>query len=158
MNQIKVRRQRHLVVIKGNRIYIEFEEVIKMKKVITYGTFDLFHVGHLNLLRRAKELGDYLIVAVSSDAFNALKGKKAYHPIEDRVKILEAIEYVDEVIIEESWNQKIDDVLSNNVDVFVMGDDWKGEFDYLKDYCEVVYLPRTKGISTTKIKEELKVG
>ena len=87
MNQIKVRRQRHLVVIKGNRIYIEFEEVIKMKKVITYGTFDLFHVGHLNLLRRAKELGDYLIVAVSSDAFNALKGKKAYHPIEDRVKI-----------------------------------------------------------------------
>lgn len=129
-----------------------------MKKVITYGTFDLFHVGHLNLLRRAKELGDYLIVAVSSDAFNALKGKKAYHPIEDRVKILEAIEYVDEVIIEESWNQKIDDVLSNNVDVFVMGDDWKGEFDYLKDYCEVVYLPRTKGISTTKIKEELKVG
>ena len=131
---------------------------MKMKKVITYGTFDLFHVGHLNLLRRAKELGDYLIVAVSSDAFNALKGKKAYHPIEDRVKILEAIEYVDEVIIEESWNQKIDDVLSNNVDVFVMGDDWKGEFDYLKDYCEVVYLPRTKGISTTKIKEELKVG
>ena len=129
-----------------------------MKKVITYGTFDLFHVGHLNLLRRAKELGDYLIVAVSSDAFNALKGKKAYHPIEDRVKILEAIEYVDEVIIEESWNQKIDDVLSNNVDVFVMGDDWKGEFDYLKDYCEVVYLPRTKGISTTKIKAELKVG
>lgn len=127
-----------------------------MKKVITYGTFDLFHVGHLNLLRRAKELGDYLIVAVSSDAFNALKGKKAYHPIEDRVKILEAIEYVDEVIIEESWNQKIDDVLSNNVDVFVMGDDWKGEFDYLKDYCEVVYLPRTKGISTTKIKKDLK--
>lgn len=129
-----------------------------MKKVITYGTFDLFHVGHLNLLRRAKELGDYLIVAVSSDAFNESKGKKAYHSIEDRVKILEAIEYVDEVIIEESWNQKIDDVLSNNVDVFVMGDDWKGEFDYLKDYCEVVYLPRTKGISTTKIKEELKVG
>ena len=129
-----------------------------MKKVITYGTFDLLHYGHIQLLKRAKERGDYLIVAVSSDAFNALKGKKAYHPIEDRVKILEAIEYVDEVIIEESWNQKIDDVLSNNVDVFVMGDDWKGEFDYLKDYCEVVYLPRTKGISTTKIKEELKVG
>lgn len=129
-----------------------------MKKVITYGTFDLFHVGHLNLLRRAKALGDYLIVAVSSDEFNASKGKKAYHSIEDRVKILEAIEYVDEVILEESWNQKIDDILSNNVDVFVMGDDWSGEFDYLKDYCQVVYLPRTKGISTTKIKEELKVG
>ncbi|WP_294345938.1 glycerol-3-phosphate cytidylyltransferase [uncultured Clostridium sp.] len=129
-----------------------------MRKVITYGTFDLFHVGHLNLLRRAKELGDYLIVAVSSDVFNASKGKKAYHSIEDRVKILEAIEYVDEVILEESWDQKIDDILSKNVDVFVMGDDWRGEFDYLKDYCEVVYLPRTKGISTTKIKEELKVG
>ena len=127
-----------------------------MKKVITYGTFDLFHVGHLNLLRRAKALGDYLIVAVSSDAFYASKGKKAYHSIEDRVKILEAIEYVDEVILEESWNQKIDDVLSNNVDIFVMGDDWKGEFDFLKDYCEVVYLPRTEGISTTKIKKDLK--
>ena len=118
-----------------------------MKKVITYGTFDLFHVGHLNLLRRAKALGDYLIVAVSSDAFNASKGKKAYHSIEDRVKILEAIEYVDEVILEESWNQKIDDILSNNVDIFVMGDDWKGEFDFLKDYCYVVYVPTTEGIS-----------
>ena len=109
-----------------------------MKKVITYGTFDLFHVGHLNLLRRAKELGDYLIVAVSSDAFNAMKGKH------------------DKVILEESWEQKISDVQKYDVDIFVMGDDWKGKFDFLKDYCEVVYLPRTEGISTTQIKDDLK--
>ena len=127
-----------------------------MKKVITYGTFDLFHVGHLNILKRAKELGDYLIVAVSSDKFNEGKGKKSYHPAKDRVKILEAIQYVDEVIVEESWDQKITDVREKNIDVFVMGDDWKGEFDFLKEYCEVIYLPRTDGISTTKIKNDLK--
>lgn len=127
-----------------------------MKKVITYGTFDLFHVGHLNILKRAKALGDYLIVAVSSDAFNAIKGKKAYHKDVDRKAILEAIRYVDEVIFEESWDQKIRDVQEHDIDVFVMGDDWKGQFDFLKDYCEVVYLPRTKGISTTKIKDDLK--
>ncbi|MEE3392198.1 MAG: glycerol-3-phosphate cytidylyltransferase [Lachnospiraceae bacterium] len=126
-----------------------------MKKVITYGTFDLLHVGHINILRRAKALGDYLIVAVSTDEFNALKGKKAYYPYEDRKKILEAIKYVDEVIPENNWEQKIKDVQDNNVDIFVMGDDWKGKFDFLKDYCEVVYLPRTEGISTTKIKEDL---
>lgn len=127
-----------------------------MKKVITYGTFDLFHVGHLNILKRAKELGDYLVVAVSSDKFNEGKGKKSYHPVKDRVKILEAIQYVDEVIVEESWDQKITDVREKNIDVFVMGDDWKGKFDFLKEYCEVVYLPRTDGISTTKIKNDLK--
>lgn len=127
-----------------------------MKKVITYGTYDLLHVGHINLLRRAKELGDYLIVALSSDEFNAGKNKKAYYPYEDRKKILEAIRYVDEVIPENTWEQKIKDVQDNNVDVFVMGDDWKGKFDFLKDYCEVVYLPRTEGISTTQTKEDLK--
>ncbi|MBR5967861.1 MAG: glycerol-3-phosphate cytidylyltransferase [Lachnospiraceae bacterium] len=126
-----------------------------MKKVITYGTYDLLHVGHINLLRRAKELGDYLIVVVSSDEFNAIKGKKAYYSFEDRKKILEAVKYVDEVLPEYTWEQKIDDVVNNNVDVFVMGDDWKGKFDFLKDYCEVVYLPRTEGISTSKIKEDL---
>ena len=126
-----------------------------MKKVITYGTYDLLHVGHINLLRRARELGDYLIVVVSSDEFNAIKGKKAYYSFEDRKKILEAIKYVDEVLPEYTWEQKIDDVVNNNVDVFVMGDDWAGKFDFLKEYCEVVYLPRTEGISTTKIKEEL---
>lgn len=128
----------------------------KMKKVITYGTFDLFHVGHVNILRRAKELGDYLIVALSSDEFNAIKNKKAYYSYEDRKKILEAIRYVDEVIPEFTWEQKIKDVQEHDVDVFVMGDDWEGKFDFLKEYCEVVYLPRTEGISTTKIKEDLK--
>lgn len=127
----------------------------KMKKVITYGTYDLLHVGHINLLRRAREYGDYLIVVVSSDEFNALKGKKAFYSFEDRKKILESIRYVDEVLPEYTWEQKIDDVVNNQVDVFVMGDDWKGKFDFLKEYCEVVYLPRTDGISTTQIKEEL---
>ena len=126
-----------------------------MKKVITYGTYDLLHVGHINLLRRAKELGDYLIVVLSSDEFNAIKHKTAYHPYEARKTILEAIRYVDEVIPEYTWEQKIQDVVDNQVDVFVMGDDWKGHFDFLKDYCEVVYLPRTEGISTTKIKNDL---
>ena len=126
-----------------------------MKKVITYGTYDLLHVGHINLLRRARELGDYLIVVVSSDEFNAIKGKKSYYSFEDRKKILEAIRYVDEVLPEYTWEQKIDDVVNNKVDVFVMGDDWTGKFDFLKEYCEVVYLPRTEGISTTKIKQDL---
>ena len=125
-----------------------------VKKVITYGTFDLFHRGHLNILRRAKALGDYLVVAVSSDAFNAVKGKKAYHSDEDRVAILEAIIYVDEVILENSWDQKINDVTDHKIDIFVMGDDWEGEFDFLKDYCDVVYLPRTEGVSSTQIKHE----
>jgi glycerol-3-phosphate cytidylyltransferase len=129
-----------------------------MKKVITYGTYDLLHVGHVNLLRRAKELGDYLIVVLSTDEFNALKHKTAYHKYEDRKLILEAIRYVDEVIPENNWEQKISDVQDNDVDIFVMGDDWKGEFDFLKDYCEVVYLPRTEGISTTKIKTDLGVS
>ena len=129
-----------------------------MKKVITYGTYDLLHVGHFNLLRRAKEYGDYLLVVLSSDEFNAIKHKTAYHCYEDRKIILEAIKYVDEVIPEYTWEQKIQDVVDNQIDVFVMGDDWKGQFDFLKDYCEVVYLPRTDGISTTKIKQDLNLG
>lgn len=126
-----------------------------MKKVITYGTFDLLHIGHINLLRRARALGDYLIVALSTDEFNALKGKKAYYPYEQRKAILEAIRYVDKVIPERNWEQKVDDVINHDVDVFVMGDDWEGKFNFLKEYCEVVYLPRTVGISTTKIKQDL---
>jgi len=126
-----------------------------MKKVITYGTYDLLHIGHINLLRRAKALGDYLLVVLSTDEFNALKHKTAYHSYEDRKGILEAIRYVDEVIPETCWEQKISDVVDNQIDVFVMGDDWKGQFDFLKEYCEVVYLPRTDGISTTKIKTDL---
>lgn len=129
-----------------------------MKKVITYGTYDLLHVGHINLLRRARELGDYLLVVLSSDEFNALKHKTAYHSYEDRKTILEAIRYVDEVIPEYNWEQKIGDVVNNQIDVFVMGDDWKGQFDFLKEYCEVVYLPRTDGISTTKIKTDLNMS
>lgn len=129
-----------------------------MKKVITYGTYDLLHVGHINLLRRAKALGDYLVVVLSSDEFNAIKHKTAYHSYEDRKIILEAIKYVDEVIPEYTWEQKIKDVVDNHIDVFVMGDDWKGQFDFLKEYCEVVYLPRTEGISTTKIKQDLGLG
>ncbi|MTV81984.1 glycerol-3-phosphate cytidylyltransferase [Secundilactobacillus folii] len=126
-----------------------------MKKVITYGTFDLLHKGHVRLLKRARALGDHLTVCLSSDEFNAVKGKKAYTPYEDRKYILEAIRYVDEVIPERNWDQKIKDVQDNDIDIFVMGDDWKGKFDFLKDYCQVIYLPRTEGISTTKIKEDL---
>ncbi|MDD4112263.1 MAG: glycerol-3-phosphate cytidylyltransferase [Herbinix sp.] len=126
-----------------------------MKKVITYGTYDLLHVGHINLLRRARELGDYLIVVLSTDEFNSIKNKKAYHSYEDRKIILEAIKYVDEVLPEYTWEQKIQDVVDNDVNVFVMGNDWEGKFDFLKEYCEVVYLPRTEGISTTKIKGDL---
>lgn len=128
---------------------------IILRKIITYGTFDLLHWGHINLLKRAKALGDYLIVAVSSDEFNKLKSKKSYHSYENRKMILEAVRYVDEVIPEQDWEQKVKDVKKHDIDVFVMGDDWEGEFDFLKDHCEVVYLPRTAGISTTKIKKEL---
>lgn len=128
-----------------------------MKRILTYGTFDLLHYGHIRILQRAKALGDYLIVAVSTDEFNALKGKKAYHNYETRKLMLEAVRYVDLVIPEENWEQKIQDVKDYKVDVVVMGSDWANsdKFDYLKDYCEVVYLDRTEGISTTKIKKEL---
>lgn len=130
-----------------------------MKRVITYGTFDLLHYGHINLLKRAKALGDYLIVALSTDEFNwNSKQKKCYFSYEKRKQLLEAIRYVDLVIPEESWEQKTRDVELYHVDTFVMGDDWEGKFDFLKDYCEVVYLPRTQGISTTKIKDDLGLG
>ena len=127
-----------------------------MKRVITYGTFDLLHYGHINLLRRAKALGDYLIVVLSTDEFNwNEKHKKCYFSYEIRKQLLEAIRYVDLVIPEENWDQKITDVQEYHVDTFVMGDDWTGKFDFLKPYCEVVYLPRTPEISTTQIKKDL---
>ena len=127
-----------------------------MKKVITYGTFDLLHYGHINLLKRAKELGDYLIVALSTDEFNwDEKQKKCYFTYEERKRLLEAIRYVDLVIPETCWEQKAEDVREFKVDIFVMGDDWEGKFDFLKEYCEVVYLPRTPEISTTQIKKDL---
>ena len=128
-----------------------------MKKVITYGTFDLLHYGHINLLRRAKSLGDYLIVGLSTDEFNNKeKNKECYFNYENRKSLLDAVKYVDLVIPEETWEQKVTDIQKYNVDVFVIGDDWKGKFDYLEDIgIEVVYLPRTKEISTTKIKNDL---
>ena len=127
-----------------------------MKRVITYGTFDLLHYGHINLLRRAKALGDYLIVALSTDEFNSVeKNKHCYFSYEQRKGLLESIRYVDLVIPEENWDQKKTDVVKYDVDVFVIGDDWEGKFDFLKEQCEVVYLSRTKEISTTKIKTDL---
>ncbi len=128
-----------------------------MKRILTYGTFDLLHYGHIRLLKRAKELGDCLIVALSTDEFNAIKGKTAYYDYETRKQMLEAIRYVDLVIPENCWEQKISDILEHQVDVVVMGDDWAGsdKFDYLKDYCEVTFLERTEGISSSKIKNDL---
>lgn len=128
-----------------------------MKRVITYGTFDLLHYGHINLLKRAKALGDYLIVAISTDEFNlTMKDKKCYFSYEQRKSLVEAIRYVDLVIPEESWEQKKIDVDDYRVDIFVIGDDWEGHFDFLKkEGVEVIYLPRTPEISTTQIKKDL---
>lgn len=126
-----------------------------MRKIITYGTFDLLHYGHINILKRAKEQGDYLIVALSTNEFNESKGKKCYFEFSERKKLIESVRYVDLVIPERNWDQKIQDVIDYKVDVFVIGDDWKGKFDYLKEYCDVIYLERTPEISTTKIKKEL---
>jgi len=127
-----------------------------MKRIITYGTFDLLHYGHINLLRRAKNLGDYLIVALSTDKFNLeYKNKKSYFDYEKRKQLLQSIRYVDLVIPENSWEQKKHDIVLYQVDLFVIGDDWLGKFDYLKPYCEVIYLPRTAEISSTIIKSDL---
>lgn len=128
-----------------------------MKKILTYGTFDVLHKGHINLLRRAKERGDYLIVGISTDEFNAIKGKKSYYDYETRKLMLEAIKYVDEVIPECEWNQKPGDIMKYGADEVVMGSDWAGneKFEALREYCDVHYLPRTEGISSTQIKDEL---
>ena len=136
---------------------INFNSLVErsMKIVLTYGTFDLLHYGHLEVLRRSKELGDKLIVGLSTDDFNLEKGKKCVISFEKRKELLESLEYVDLVIPEKKWDQKINDIRDNNVDTFVMGDDWKGKFDDLMEYCEVIYLDRTKGISTTKLKKIL---
>ncbi len=127
-----------------------------MKKIITYGTYDLLHLGHINLLKRAKSLGDYLIVGLSTDNFNSIKHKEAFLSYEQRKVVLEAIQYVDEVIPENNWEQKKNDITNHNVDIFVMGSDWKGKFDNLKEYCDVIYLDRTKNISTTLLKSGIK--
>lgn len=124
--------------------------------VITYGTFDMFHIGHLNLLKRLKALGDKLIVAVSTDEFNTLKGKKTLIPFEQRKSIVEAIREVDLVIPEETWEQKETDIQKYNVTTFAIGNDWEGKFDHLSSLCEVKYLERTSGISTTELKDALR--
>lgn len=126
-----------------------------MKKVITYGTFDLLHIGHIHLLRRARELGDHLTVAVSTDAFNEGKGKKTILPFKERMEIVKSIRYVDDVIPETCWEQKEKDIRRLKIGLFTMGYDWTGKFDYLKPKCEVVYLPRTPDISTSGLKAEL---
>lgn len=127
-----------------------------MRTILTYGTFDLLHIGHINLLKRARSHGDRLIVALSTDTFNLVEKKKTcINSYADRKVILESLRFVDLVIPEESWDQKNTDVLKHEVDVFIIGDDWKGHFDFLKDKCEVVYLPRTANISTTEIKNQI---
>ena len=126
------------------------------KIVITYGTFDLFHIGHLKLLQRIKKLGDKLIVAVSTDEFNATKGKKTIIPFVQRAEIVENIKCVDMVIAENNWEQKVSDIKKYNVDIFSIGDDWEGKFDFLEEQCEVIYIERTKEISSTQIKKTLK--
>lgn len=129
---------------------------MKFNTCITYGTFDLFHIGHLKLLKRIKSMCSNLIVAVSTDEFNKLKGKNCVIPYEERAAIVAAIKYVDKVIPEDNWEQKLTDVEKYNVDCFVIGNDWEGKFDFLKEKCEVIYLPRTDGISTTELKTKLK--
>ena len=129
-----------------------------MKTVLTYGTFDFLHVGHIRLLQRAKALGDYLIVGLSTDEFNQVKHKSAFIPYEQRKVILESIRYVDLVIPESCWEQKVQDVQRHAVDIFVMGDDWAGEFDFLREFCQVVYLPRTQDISSSGLKGRLRNG
>lgn len=126
-----------------------------MTTVLTYGTFDLFHVGHLNLLQRLADLGDRLIVGVSTDEFNAGKGKHTVVSYDNRARIVESIKGVDLVIPEQSWAQKVDDIREHGVDIFAIGDDWAGKFDELREHCEVVYLPRTQGISSTEMKQVL---
>ncbi len=128
-----------------------------MKTIITYGTFDILHPGHVELLKKARELGDYLIVGISTDEFNEIKGKVAYNSYEDRKAMIEAIKYVDMIIPEEYWEQKIDDITKYNVDILVMGDDWKGsdKFTYLEDFVEVVFIPRIRNLSSTRVKQDL---
>lgn len=132
----------------------------RMKRILTYGTFDLLHWGHIRLLQRARALGDYLVVAVSTEEFNAGKGKKTYHDFETRKMMLEAVRYVDLVIPENDWDQKISDVERYAIDTVVMGGDWEADprFEVLRDHCELVYLDRTEGVSTSKIKEDLGEG
>ena len=127
----------------------------KFKNILTYGTFDLLHYGHLEILRKASLLGGKLIVGVSTDRFNEIKGKTCVLPYQKRKELIESLDYVDKVIPENNWDQKVTDIQDNDIDIFVMRDDWEGKFDELKDFCEVIYYPRTKGISSTKLRSIL---
>jgi glycerol-3-phosphate cytidylyltransferase len=129
-----------------------------MRRVITYGTFDTLHHGHIRLLRRARALGDYLIVALSTDDFNAIKGKTAYLSYDERKEDLEALRMVDLVISEQTWDQKINDVQLHSIDVFTMGADWAGKFDFLKAHCDVTYLSRTPAISSSQIRDAMRIA
>lgn len=138
------------------KLLSRYLEGILYQTVITYGTFDLFHTGHLNLLKRLSEMAENVIVGVSTDEFNQLKGKKTVIPYDQRAEIVSAIRYVSQVLPETCWEQKITDIQTYSVDLFAIGEDWSGEFDVLKAYCSVVYLPRTDGVSTTRLKRTLK--
>jgi len=127
----------------------------KLGRVITYGTFDLFHYGHLRIIERAAALGDCLIVGVSSDEFNLIKGKTCHYSFKHRSEIVQSIRWVEKVIPEHTWDQKVFDILNYKIDTLVMGSDWEGHFDYLNEYCQVLYFARTKGISTSIIKQTL---
>lgn len=129
-----------------------------MKVVLTYGTFDLLHYGHINYLKKAKSMGDYLVVGLSSDEFNEKKGKKSFYNYDIRKEMLEAIKYVDEIFIQNSFEQKKDDIKKYHADILVSSEDWLGKYDYLKDFCKVIYLERTPEISTTKIKSLIDEG
>jgi glycerol-3-phosphate cytidylyltransferase len=129
-----------------------------LKVVLTYGTFDLFHIGHLNLLRRARSFGDRLVVGVSTDKFNLGKGKTTAIKFENRLEIIRSIRFVDEAFPEMSWDQKCADIRKYHVETFVMGDDWAGKFDFLESQCRVIYLPRTTGISSSSLKADLRKG
>lgn len=126
-----------------------------MINVITYGTFDVLHRGHINLLKRAKDLGDSLYVGLSTDDFNIVKNKKSVLPFDDRRCVLDSLRFVDFVFEEKNWDQKISDITEYNIDIFVIGDDWKGHFDFLEPHCKVIYLPRTPGVSTSLLKEKV---
>jgi glycerol-3-phosphate cytidylyltransferase len=134
------------------------EPLDRSRTAITYGTYDLFHIGHVNLFRRIKDHYDVLVVAVSTDEFNEVKGKRSAMPFDDRVEMVRSCRYVDVVIPESTWDQKRDDIRRCGADALVMGSDWSGHFDSLRDVCDVVYLPRTEGVSSSELKSVIRTA
>ncbi|WP_239029661.1 adenylyltransferase/cytidyltransferase family protein [Novacetimonas pomaceti] len=137
-----------------NLLHLRDKGLGSVPTVVTYGTFDLFHVGHVRLLKRARALGSRLLVGVSTDEFNAKKGKRSVNSFLERCEVVAACQYVDGVFAEDCWQQKTADILRLDASIFTIGDDWKGHFDFLSKYCDVIYIPRTEGISTTLIKNK----